>query len=122
HLLQYLFHALLAFCSGYLRINEGQLNSIKNRQLVNEVKTLENEADVVLAQVGTFALIEFGHLDVVEQVAPVIEVVEQAYDIEQRRLSTSRRAHHRDKLTFFHVDAQVIERYRFHLFGTVKFL
>src|SRR5690606_36524573 len=106
----------------HLGVDEWELHVFEDRQFVDEVETLEDEADVMLAQVRALALIEFGHLDIVEKVTSIIQVVKEANDVEQRRLSASRWAHHGDELTGFYVDAQVVEGYRFYLFGTVKFL
>src|SRR5690606_26095826 len=109
-------------CMTSLPLLESRLPVGSHGQFINEVEALEDETDVMFSQVGALALIEFGHLDIIEKVTPIIQVVEQANNVEQRGLPATRRTHHGNEFARFHMDAQVVECYRFHLFGTVKFL
>src|SRR6185437_2194069 len=64
------FHALFSFGSFDAKVYEGEFHVLENGELVDEVKTLENEADVTFAEVGAFAFVEVGDFDAVEDKLP----------------------------------------------------
>ena len=75
HFIQHLLYPLFPIHSIYARINQWQFNIFKNRQFINEVKTLEDETYIMLPQIRPFAFIEFGDFDAIEHETAGIRVI-----------------------------------------------
>ena len=122
HFVKYSFYALFAFRSFDAKIYEGELDVFENRELVYEVEALEYEADIAFAEIGPFPLIEMGDFDAVEDEAAAIRIIEKTEDIEEGGFTAPGRAHDGNELTFFDLEAELVQRDGFHLFGAVCFL
>ena len=115
-------HALLAVGRRHLLpVGERQFDVLVHREIADQVETLEDESDLLVADAR--ALCEVQVLDrlAVQQVAPVGGRVQQADDREQRGLAAARRARHGHVLAF--VDGQVHagKRVRLNLIGVEDF-
>src|SRR5690606_5017069 len=122
HLFKHFLHSFLSFCCRYFGIDKRQLDVFKDGEFVDQIKALEYETDIMLAQIGALAFVELRHFNIIKEVATAVEIVKQSDDIEQGRLSTSGRTHNGHELAFFHIDGKVIQGNGFYLFGTVEFL
>ena len=65
HLVQHFFHSFFS-SSLFTPVDQRQFHIFKNSEFIDEIKTLEHEANIMFAQVGSFAFVEVGHFDVVE--------------------------------------------------------
>jgi hypothetical protein len=57
-----------ALGGGDVVVEQGELDILAHRQLVDQIEALEDEADILLADVGELRLGKPGHLDPVEDV------------------------------------------------------
>ncbi len=118
-LVHHLVDTALALGGGDVVVEQGQLDILAHRQLVDQVEALEDEADVGLAHVGELALREAGDLLSVEQVRTARRAVEHADHVEQGRFAAARRAHDRDELALGDVKVDRVERGRLDRVGAI---
>ena len=85
-------------------------------QLVDEVEALEHEAYLTLAHLRALTLLQCAYLLSVEPILAAGGIVEQAQDVEQRRLATARWPHDGHELTFVNFERYAPKGYGLHLF------
>ena len=100
---------LMAFAARHTLIEERQLHVLYRCLEADEVKALEDEADEVVAVFGGATLTEIFDERAVEDVLATVVVVENAQDVEQRRLAGARRSHDGDELALLYVKADAFE-------------
>jgi hypothetical protein len=101
-------------------VQQGKLDILANRQFVDQVEALEDEADVALAGFRQLGFGQAGNFVRVEDIGPVGRAIEHAHDIEQGRLAASGRAHDRDEFAVGDVEVDRIKRRRFDGIGAVR--
>ena len=122
HTFEHSGDALLALAGSHIEVFERQLDVLVDVEFVNKVETLENEADVALAETGAVALLETTHLGVAKPVAARRGVVEESQDVEQGGLAAARGSHNGDKFAVFDFKTYPVEGDGFNLFRTEDFL
>ena len=98
---------LVGVAAGELQRQEDVLARVEDRQQVEE---LEDEADVVAAQLGELAVVEPGEVDAVDHDRARGRAVEAGEDVHQRRLARARRAHDRGQPAGRELDRDAVER------------
>src|SRR3546814_4168737 len=84
-LVHHLVGAALALAGGDVVIQQRQLDILTDRQFVDEVEALEDEAEILLATIGQLRLGKAGHFLAVEDVGAARRAIEHADDVEQGR-------------------------------------
>ena len=88
----------LAILPGDVAVRERHLEVLVDRQVVQQVVALEDEADVALVQLGPLLGRQPMHGLTEKVVLAGPRRVVHAEDVEQRRLAGARRSHDRDEL------------------------
>ncbi len=99
--------ALVGVAAGELQRQEDVLARVEHRQQVEE---LEDEADLVAAQLGELGVVERPEVDAVDDDGPRGRAVEAREAVHQRRLARARRAHDRREPPPGEADADAVER------------
>src|SRR5690606_23017510 len=86
---------------------------------VDEVETLKHEADAASPQLRKLLLAMSRDLLAKEPVLTSVRTVEQAEDMEQRRLAAARRTHDGQKLAGLHFQRHAAQRMGLDLIGAV---
>ena len=86
-----------------------QLDVLLGRQLVHEVERLEDEADLVSAELGEGPLGELVDAPPVQPQLAGGRSVEPAEEMEQRRLAAAARPHHRQRLATCDVEVDLVD-------------
>jgi hypothetical protein len=89
---------------------ERQHDVLLSREDRDQVEELEDEAELVAAQLGEVAVVEVADLHAVEHDRAGGGAVEPGEDVHQRRLAGTRRAHDRAESAAFELDAHPGER------------
>ena len=113
------FHdALLAVRRGHsLAVGERQFDVFVDRQIADQVETLKDESDFLVADARALGEIEVLDRLSVQRVAARGRRIEQADDRKQRRLAAARRARHGHVLSFGNRKVNARERVSFDLVG-----
>ena len=122
HAVHHRFHALTAFLGRHTHVEQRQFDVLEHVEFVDEVKTLEDEANNSLAEVCALVLLQVAHVAAIQQVGAFGGIVEQAEDIQQRGFATTRRPHDGDKLAFLHLEVHIAERPGLDFFRTEHLL
>ena len=88
---------LLALRGADVQVAQRQLNVFIYVQFVNQVETLEHEADVTLAEARTSLLFQLTHLLSQQLVGASCGIVQQTQNVEQCRFAAARWSHYSDK-------------------------
>ncbi len=86
--LQHGIDPLLAFGRWHFLVQQGQFDVIEHGEFVDQVETLEDEADVVFAQLRKLALLVLRYFLLQEVIFATVDVVEQANNVQQRGFAT----------------------------------
>ena len=114
HALERLLHPLHALGRAHAAIGEREFHVLVDREVADEVKGLENEADLSVANAGPVGRREIRDVLAAQHVRATGRCIEQAKDREQRGLAASRRAIDRHVLTGPDVEMNVGQRMGFH--------
>ena len=117
HAAHYFLDAVFAFRRAHFEVGQRQFDVFIDVELVDEVETLEDEADVALAELRAVLLFEVRHLLTEEFVTALGRVVQEAEDVHQRRFAAARRAHDCHKFAVLDFKCRVVEGDGFHLVG-----
>ncbi len=98
---------------GDLLVEQWQHHIFRHCQFVDQVKALEDKADIFLANVSEPVFRIAGDVLACEFVAAGVRRVEHAEHIEQRRLAATGRPHDGDELTGIDFEVDHVERRRF---------
>ena len=109
HALQDVVHALLAFGGTKPQIGQRQLHVLEDVQLVYQVEALEDEAYLALADAGAVLLVQVGHLLPQQTVAARGGVVQQAEDVQQGGLATTRGAHDGYEFALLYLEVHLVQ-------------
>src|SRR5690606_21725718 len=110
---------LPALGGGEREVEQRELDVLVDRQLVDQVEALEDEAERAPPEVGPAALVVARDVGAVEDEPPAAGLVEQAEDVEQRGLAAAARPHDGDELAGPGLERDVVERGRLHLVGGI---
>ena len=97
--------ALFALVAVFAPDESGNHDVFQSRELGQKLMELENETDVLVAEIAQFACRERPGIDAVDDHRPAVGLVERTDNLEQGGLSGPRRSHDRDHLAL--VDMQV---------------
>src|SRR5258708_10929330 len=106
---EYLRHALAALLSRDISIFQRQFNILIDRQLFDQVETLEDEADSAAPQFTQLHFTPPSDILCVEPVLTAIVHIEHADNRQQGRFSASGRSRHGAVLTGIDFDADVVQ-------------
>ena len=81
-----------------LRVDERQLDILKRRLPRQKLEALEDEADLLVADLRELARAHPAHIAPVEEIRPAGRAIEAAEHVHQRALARARRTHDRDHL------------------------
>ena len=107
---QYLAGAFEALGVADSGIGEGKRDVFNDIHAFDEIEVLEYIADLTGAYVGVPEAGQPFDATTVEQVVPIGRSVEQADDVEQRRLAAAARPHDGNELAFFNGQIYAVER------------
>src|SRR3569833_1017985 len=111
HALQGLLHTVLALTGRNVPvIKQRHLHILEHSQLIDEIETLEDECDSVLAQLRKLRLRPVGDIAAVEPVLARGGTVDHAEHVEQGGLAAARGPHHGDKLPGGDLEIDVAQR------------
>src|SRR5262249_7743772 len=79
-------------------VKQRQLDILAGRCARQQIETLKNETEFVIANVGEPIAIQFRHVGFVQNISPGCRAVETTDNVHQRRFAGATRAHERDKL------------------------
>src|SRR5690606_13563161 len=94
---------------------------LEDRQLVDEIEALEDEADGALAEVRALPLGMPGDFVAEEVILAARGIIQETQDVEQRRFAASGRAHDRHELAGLDLEVDVVERGGLDFVGAVDF-
>src|SRR5437868_6024277 len=117
HLLERAMNTLFTFGCAHLAIGERQLDVFIDGEITDEVETLEDEADLLVANASAVGKVQTLHRLAVENIRTVCRSVEQANNRQQRRLSAAGRACHRNVLAFANLEMNAGKRMSFYFIG-----
>src|SRR2546430_122459 len=98
-------------------IRQRDLEVFVNRQIVEQMILLKNEADVLVAQRRAFLGFQMMDRGVIEKILAGPTVIVHAEDVKQRRFACARRSHHRNELAFRDFDVDVAQNKKEFSFG-----
>ena len=113
---EHVAHDALALLLRHVAVAEGNLQILVDREIVEQVIALEDEADVFFLQIEAFFLLQLVDGVAAEPVFALPRTVMQTEDVEQGRFARTRGAHDRYEFTLadFEVDvAEGVERTAF---------
>ena len=89
HARHHRLHFLLAFSRAEIHISEGKFNVFEHIEFIDQVKALEDEADVSFAELGTVLFLQLRNFLSQKLVTAGSRVVQKAEDIQERGFSAS---------------------------------
>src|SRR3569623_3397518 len=98
--LQRILDALLALAARAAAIAQRHIDVVEQVEVGNQVEALEDEADLLVAQPRARLVAELRDVDAVELVLAARRFLEQAGDVEKRRLAGARWPGDGDELAF----------------------
>ena len=104
HAVEHFIHASLALRSLHTHIHKRKFHILKHSHLINEVKGLKHKTEVSFAELCTLLLAQTAHLVAKQLITAACRIVKQTKNIEQCRLSATRRSHYGNKLTFLYFE------------------
>lgn len=103
------FNVLPAFATGQAGEEEREFDVFEGGQYRDEVESLEDETDVVVAPFRELGFGEVGDVDFVDVAVAAGGAVNAGNDMEERAFARAARAHEGDELTGGDVDRDVVE-------------
>src|SRR5262249_14536655 len=100
-------HTLTTFLRTHPAIGERQLDILEHGEVADQVEALEDEADLPIADAGTFGGAQLPDRSPVEVVRALGWRVEETQNREEGRLAAPRRPGDRDVFTTLDLDADV---------------
>jgi hypothetical protein len=100
-------------------VAQGHVHVVGHVQVRYQVEALEDEADALVADARAVVVVQVAHVLPIQGVAPAVEGLQQARDVEEGRLARAGGAHDRHELTFLHIQAEVAQRVGLHHVGAV---
>ena len=106
--------ALLALGAVEAAIAQRNVDVVGDVQIGNQIEALEDETDLLVAQLRTRVVVHAFHVDAIEEEFAAGEFLEQSGDVEECGLARTRRPRHRHEFAFADVDREIAQRMRFH--------
>ena len=103
-------------------VEHGEFDVFEGGGAREEVKTLEDEAQLLVAEIGQFVAVESVDVDAVEQVGAFGLPVEAAEHVHEGRLAGATRAHEGDEFTALDVETDAADGMDGHFPGLVDFV
>ena len=113
HQLQRLPGALAAFFLADLCVERGQFDIFQRRGARQQVESLENEADLAIANRRQLFLAQLGNRDSFKQIASGSGLVQTAQDVHERGFAAATGAHDRDELALLDAYIYAAQRVNF---------
>lgn len=121
YLFQCFFCQATAFFTIHLAVKEGQFYVVQHRKVIDQVETLEDKAQVLVAKSSRSLAIVVGDRLIGNHNAALAGLVDKAHDVEQGTFSTARRPHDGQEFSFFNLQVDGVQRQRFDRISTVDF-
>ncbi len=122
HALQRLHHPPLAIRSRHsLAVRQRQLNIFVDREIANQIETLEDESDLLIANPRALRKVQILDRLSIQRIAAACRRIQQPDDRQQRRFAASRRSRHSDILPFTDRQMNAGERVRLDLISVEDF-
>ena len=121
HFFQSFFCQFPAIAAAAGAIEQGDFHVVQYREVVDEVETLENEANLLIADTSQLLVFVALQLAIVDGHFTFGRLVKQTHDVEQSTFATARRAHDGYKLPFLDVYIDVVQGQGFNGTGAVHF-
>jgi hypothetical protein len=99
--------APLALRARHAPVVQRRFDVVVDVEIWNEIEALEDEPDLLVADARALVVGELAHVLAVEDVAPAVELFQQAGDVQERGLAGARVARDGDELPGFHFQAEV---------------
>src|SRR5690606_2472753 len=103
-----------ALLRGILAVEQRQLDIVDDSQIRDQMKRLEDEAELAIANRRKAPVRKAAHVLAAEQDRAFGRPIDEAEEVQQRALAAARRPHHGDELTGLDRDADVLQRNGFH--------
>ena len=113
---------LLAHRQAVLQIEHRQNHVVNRRGAGQKVEPLENEPDLLVAQVGQLIPIQPRHIGAVQQIGPAGGPIQTAQRVHQGGFTRTAGSHQGDKLARHNFQRDAPHRMNIHLAGVVGLL
>ena len=108
----------MALAAAQLAVAQRDVDVVVQIEIGDQVEALEDEADLLVAQPRARAVVELLDLDAIELVLTAGQLLEQARDVEERRLAGAGWPGHRDELALLNLEREVAQRVSLDHLGT----
>src|SRR5580704_575587 len=119
--LEHFLHALLALRRRHTAIRERKLDVLKNGEIADQVKCLENEADLAIANASAIGERKIRHRLLIDPVVAIARRIEQAENRKQGGFAAARRPGDGEKFAVLDIEVHAAEGMGFHLVGVENF-
>ena len=109
HPLQGLQGQVIAVVRADALVNQGQLHVFQHRQGLDEVVLLEDEADLLVANLAQLLVRQLPNVGAVQKVIPSCGDVQTAQDVHHRGFAGAGLAHHRHELPPVYGEADPVQ-------------
>ena len=115
HLFQRLHHRLLAFRRRHAAISQRQFDILINVQIANQIKRLEDEADLAVANARALLHLQLRHWLFIQRVQSVARRIQQSENRQQRRFPAARGPRNRHIFAPLNIQMDARQRMRLYL-------
>src|SRR6185295_967787 len=110
-------HALLALGAGHSAVGERQLDVFVDGQIADQIKRLEDESDLAVADTRPFAELQTLYRTAVELIGSVGRRVQQSENRQQSGLAAPGGSGDREIFTLFYIEMNARQSMRFDFIG-----
>lgn len=103
-----------------LPVEERELDVFPRGGAREQVKTLKNETELVIANVGELIALKFGNVDAIEEKSAAGRAIEAAEDVHEGRFAGSARAHEGDEFPRSNLERNAADGVHFDFTGLVS--
>ena len=119
HLLQRRFDAALALGGGKTPVAQRHVDVVEEVQVGNQIETLEDKADLLIAQARALVVGQAADLLAVEHVLTTARRLEQTGDVQERRFARTRGTGHGHEFAGAHLHREIAQGVRLDEIGLV---
>ena len=101
-------------------VKQRQLDVLARRGARQQIETLKNETEFVIANVGELIAIEHGNVGVVQKVTTGGRPIETTENVHQRRFAGTARAHERDEFAALDLERNAAHGVHIDIAGVIR--
>ena len=101
-------------------IKQRQLHVFARRCARQQIETLKNKTEFMVANVGQLVAVERGNIGVIQNVATGSRPIETTDNVHERRFSRTTRAHQRDELAALNLERNATHRMNIDVAGMIR--